>query len=87
VIQEAYVAGVPVIAGDIGALTEKVHHQQSGLLYTAGDSQSLAATLQSVIDQPDLLPRLRQGITPPPTMEAHVVQMIKLYQGLAIKST
>ncbi len=87
VIQEAYVAGVPVIAGDIGALTEKVHHQQSGLLYTAGDSQSLAATLQSVIDQPDLLPRLRQGITPSPTMEAHVVQMIKLYQGLAIKST
>lgn len=82
VIQEAYVAGVPVIAGRIGALTEKVQDQQSGLLYTAGDSQSLAATLQRVIDQPDQLVRLRQGITPPPTMVEHTTQIIKLYQGL-----
>lgn len=82
VIQEAYVAGVPVIAGRIGALTEKVQDQKSGLLYTAGDSQSLAATLQSVIDQPNQLAHLRQGITPPPTMTEHVMQIVNLYQGL-----
>jgi len=80
VIQEAYVAGVPVIAGRIGALAEKVQDGQSGLLYTAGDSQALAATLQRLIDQPDQLARLRQGITPPPTMEEHVNQIKALYR-------
>lgn len=82
VIQEAYVAGVPVIAGRIGALTEKVQDGQSGLLYPAGDSQALAATLQRLIDQPDQLIRLRQGITPPPTMAEHVIQIEALYGTL-----
>ncbi|MEZ4861302.1 MAG: glycosyltransferase [Caldilineaceae bacterium] len=82
VIQEAYVAGVPVIAGRIGALTEKVQDNQTGLLFTAGDSQALATTLQGLLDQPERLAMLRQGITPPPTMEAHMAQVLSLYQRL-----
>ena len=82
VIQEAYVVGVPVIAARIGALIEKVQEQQSGLLYTAGDSQALAALLRHVIDQPEQLARLREGITPPPTLAEHGAQIATLYQSL-----
>lgn len=79
VIQEAFIMGVPVIASRLGALTEKVREGQNGLLFTAGDSHDLAATLQSLIDHPDRLTHLRQGITPPPTLAEHVAQVINLY--------
>lgn len=80
VIQEAYVMGVPVIASRIGALTEKVQEGKTGLLFTPGDSHALAATLQSVIDHPEQLNALRQDIQPPPTIEEHTAQLLKLYQ-------
>ena len=80
VIQEAYVMGVPVLASRIGALTEKVQEQKNGLLFAPGDSDALAALLQSVIDDPAQLQTLRRGIHPPPTIEEHTVQVINLYE-------
>lgn len=79
VIQEAFIMGVPVIASRLGALIEKVQDGQNGLLFNPGDSNALAATLQSLIAQPEHLTHLRQGITPPPTLEEHVTQVINLY--------
>lgn len=80
VIQEAYVMGVPVIASRIGALTEKVQEQKTGLLFPPGDHTALAALLQSIIDQPAQLQLLRAGIQPPPTIEEHTAQIINLYE-------
>lgn len=80
VIQEAYVMGVPVIASRLGALTEKVQEQKTGLLFPPGNSAALATLLQSMIDQPAQLQALRQGIQAPPTLEEHTAQVIKLYQ-------
>ncbi|MBX3010561.1 MAG: glycosyltransferase family 4 protein [Caldilineaceae bacterium] len=82
VIQEAYIVGVPVIASRIGALAEKVQDQQNGLLFPTGNSQALAATLQQLIDHPEQLTTLRRGITPPPTLEEHLAQLVALYQSL-----
>lgn len=82
VIQEAYIVGVPVIASRTGALAEKVQDQRNGLLFPTGDSQALAATLHRIIDQPDQLAALRRGITPPPTLDEHVAQVVALYQAL-----
>lgn len=81
VIQEAYVMGVPVIASRIGALTEKVQEQKTGLLFSPGDSRALAALLQSIIEQPAQLQSLRQHIQPPPTIEEHTAQIINLYEA------
>ena len=80
VIQEAYVMGVPVIASRIGALSEKVQEQKTGLLFPPGDSAALAALLQGLIDQPAQLQPLRHGIQPPPTIEEHTAQIIRLYE-------
>lgn len=84
VIQEAFIMGVPVIASRLGALIEKVQAGQNGLLFTAGDSNALAATLQTLIDHPDQLNHLRQGIIPPPTLEEHVTQLINLYAATTL---
>ncbi len=82
VIQEAYVVGVPVIASRLGALIEKVQEGQSGRLFPAGDSGALAALLTELSAHPEQLTALRQGITPPPTVEAHAAAVLDRYEQL-----
>lgn len=49
---EAYANGLPVIASRIGALEELVEHGVTGLLFEAGDHESLAQTMQWALDHP-----------------------------------
>lgn len=62
VIHEAFAAGVPVVASDIGGMAELVEHEKSGLLFRAGDAGDLAAKLRSLIDDPQKIHRLRRGL-------------------------
>ena len=39
------------------------------------------ANKQCLLDEPDLLPRLRAGVRPPMTMEEHVDRLEALYAG------
>lgn len=79
VAHEARLAGAPVLASRMGALTEAVHHHVDGLLLPPGDSQAWVAALQQIIDQPDLLDRWRQQIRPPLPFVEHVIQVAALY--------
>jgi len=62
VIQEAYQHGLPVIAPDLGGMAEKVKHQRTGLLFTAGCSESLARQILQLSNNRDLLAVLQQGV-------------------------
>ena len=62
VIHEAFAAGVPVVCSDIGGMAELVADGKSGLHFAAGDSEALASRLRQLIDDRDLLARLRTGI-------------------------
>jgi glycosyltransferase involved in cell wall biosynthesis len=62
VIQEAYLAGVPVVASNVGALPEFVRDGESGLLFEVENPDSLRRTLLRILDDPGLLERLRAGI-------------------------
>jgi hypothetical protein len=42
---------------------------------------ALRAAMQRLLDEPDLLPRLRAGVRPPMTMEEHVDRLEALYAG------
>lgn len=55
VIAEAMAAGVPVVATDIGGVTEMVERGGSGFLYEPGDVNALASYLELLIDSPTLL--------------------------------
>ncbi len=64
VIHEAFMAGVPVIASKVGGIPETVRHEENGLLVEPGDVGALAGALRRCLDEPALLPRLRDGIAP-----------------------
>ncbi len=56
---EAMTAGVPVVVADQGALPEVVG--TAGVLFPAGDENALAATLDSLISEPDRRVRMREA--------------------------
>ena len=79
VIQEAFTAGVPVIASQIGALTEKVQHGVDGLLCTPGDVGALRETLRSFIERPGQIEGFRTRIPRPITLQQHSEEMERIY--------
>jgi glycosyltransferase involved in cell wall biosynthesis len=55
VIHEAFQAGVPVVGSRMGGTADLVRHGEWGLLYDPTSAESLAAALQSIIDDPAVL--------------------------------
>ncbi|TFG62441.1 MAG: glycosyltransferase family 1 protein [Gemmatimonadales bacterium] len=52
----------PVVASDIGGIPDIVTHEQTGLLCTPGNSESLAAGIQRLVDNPEFARNLaREG--------------------------
>lgn len=78
-IQEAFLAGVPVVASRIGGMPEVVIDGLNGLLFRPGDVADLARVLARLIDEPGLLARLRTGIPPVRRIEESVGSMRRLY--------
>jgi Glycosyltransferase len=78
-ISEAFAAGLPVLASRLGALADRVRDGVDGLLLPPGDVAAWRAAMQRLLDEPDLLPRLRAGVQPPMTMEEHVDRLETLY--------
>lgn len=52
VVLEALTAGVPVIASDLGGLSEVVQHDVNGKLFRAGDADALRAAVEQVAADP-----------------------------------
>lgn len=81
-VREAFSAGIPVIASRVGAIPELVEHLCNGLLFESGSAEELAGWLQRVVDQPELLATLRQGIVAPLTVEQEMRQWEERYLHL-----
>lgn len=81
VIQEAFLAGVPVVASRIGGIPEAVDEGRSGLLFRAGDSDDLTRTLMRLVREPGLLEALRAGIPRVRTIEEDVRLARSVYQA------
>jgi GT2 family glycosyltransferase/glycosyltransferase involved in cell wall biosynthesis len=79
VIQEAFLAGVPVVASRIGGIPEVVEEGTSGLLFEAGNSGDLARVLRRLLDEPDLLPSLRGHLPIVRTIEDDVARARSWY--------
>ena len=69
VIQEAFATKTPVIATNLGGMSEVVAHEINGLLFQRNDSDDLAHQLRRVVDEEDLLERLKGGIQPVRTFQ------------------
>jgi glycosyltransferase involved in cell wall biosynthesis len=63
VVLEAFAAGVPVVASDLGGLSELVRDGENGFLFPAGDVVALARILERCLQEPELVRRLRPVAT------------------------
>jgi glycosyltransferase involved in cell wall biosynthesis len=82
VIFEAFAAGIPVVATDLGGMSEFVKHEENGLLFELENAEDLAHQLRRLGEEPDLLERLRVGIGPVKTVEENVDELEELYNML-----
>ena len=82
VIQEAFAAHTPVIASNVGGMSEFVKHEVNGLLFDRNNEIDLAHQLSRVVNEPGLLQQLRDGIKPVKKIETEVKELIKLYKEL-----
>jgi glycosyltransferase involved in cell wall biosynthesis len=79
IVSEGFALGIPVVASDLGPLSDRVRDGIDGLSVAPGDVEAWRATLQRLVDDPELWARLRANVKPPMTLERHVDQLESLY--------
>ena len=81
VVLEAFRAGRPVIASDLGGLSEIVLDGRNGRTFRAGDPGALMNVLREFHDDPALLARLVSGIGPVRTLQENASDFVRLYES------
>lgn len=81
-IHEAFLAGVPVIASNVGGMAELVKDGINGLHFRMGDAGDLQRQLQRVIDDPELIARLKQNVPFVTPIENHALRIETIYRSL-----
>lgn len=82
-ILEAFAHKTPVIATNLGGMAELVKHNQNGLLFERENASSLCDQIQRLIDEPDLLEHLRQGIEPVRTIQDEMDELEGFYNEVS----
>jgi len=80
VVLEAFSAGRPVIASDVGGLAELVKDGVNGRTFRAGDPGTLTGVLHDFEEDPGLLARLAGNIGPVRTLEQNAQDFEALWQ-------
>jgi glycosyltransferase involved in cell wall biosynthesis len=82
VIQEGFAAKIPVIASDVGGISEFVEPESNGLLFERGNVEDLSKQLERIVKEPDLLEKLRAGIRPVKSIEEEISEFVRIYEML-----
>lgn len=80
-IQEAQIAGVPVIASNAGGMAELVRDGIDGLLFQLGDPRDLRRVMASVIQNPALLGTLRANRPEVPSIDGQAAKIRDHYRA------
>lgn len=84
VIQEAFGAGIPVLASEVYGNAELIKHNRNGLLFTFKSPDSLQAQLQRLLDEAQLLPSLKAGVNPPVLFDAVAQRYLEIYNSVDV---
>lgn len=82
VISEAHAARRPVIASNLGGMSEMVDHEVDGLLFEAGNAAELSEAIHRLVEEPSLYRMLQEGIGPVRSMSEEVEGLLGLYSSL-----
>ena len=81
-VHEAALAGIPVIASDLGGLAEYVQEGVTGLRFRTGDVADLRAKILSFLEEPGPLPDFRPAALPIKTIADDAAEMQRRYEHL-----
>ncbi len=84
VIQEAILAGIPVITSDLGGMPELVQDNVNGYLIPPGDRDYLAGLMQKIVDHPPMLNSLKIDASVVVSIEDHVDKVMEIYRRFAV---
>jgi glycosyltransferase involved in cell wall biosynthesis len=76
VIYSAQAAGCPVIASNLGGMSEVIHHDENGLLFEPGDVSGLAELLESIVLDRELVGRLSRNAMMPKSIPEYVDELL-----------
>lgn len=86
IVLEAYAAGKPVIASQIGGLGELVRDGETGFLTSAGDPEDLAEKMSALWDAPlaatDMGVAARAWVERDFTSDEHLKRILEVYEGV-----
>jgi glycosyltransferase involved in cell wall biosynthesis len=80
VMQEAFLFGVPVIASDIGGMTELVKDGENGLLFKAGDAADLRRKVEHLARNPGEVGRLAANVPHVKSSLEHAAEVDEFYE-------
>jgi len=84
-VMEAMLAGLPVLATDIGGNNDLIDHDQEGWLFDAGDVQALSSLMGRCLDEPSALNRLgaqgRERLVTSYDFSIVTTKLMELYRG------
>jgi glycosyltransferase involved in cell wall biosynthesis len=81
-ILEAFKMGMPVVATNLGGMSELIEHEKSGLLFELNQTDDLRRQLQRLLYEPGLLDRLRENIPAVKTIDDEMTEIIDHYREL-----
>jgi len=85
VIQEAFLAGIPVITSNIGGMAELVQDGKNGLTFKVGDVDDLRAKMELLLENPtrlNLIKPLRENVR---SIQDDAQNILSLYKELLKK--
>jgi len=82
---EAAMAGVPVIANNIGALPEVVIDAQTGFIVAAGDTQQLSLEMSRLISDPELRKVMGKAAHEHAKLNFNLENCLKAYESLLVQ--
>ncbi len=82
VIQEAFLAGVPVITSNIGGMAELVKDGINGFTFEVGDSKDLTSLIKKISDNPPILNNLQNSRDTVVDIKDDAKEIIKIYEEL-----
>jgi glycosyltransferase involved in cell wall biosynthesis len=86
-ILEAFAHYTPVVASDIGGISELVEDNVNGLLFSPGDVDQLAEKLHLLHEDPQLVINLQRGIKPVRTVDQEMDDLEEIYTSAVLKDS
>ncbi|MEX2030829.1 MAG: glycosyltransferase family 4 protein [Anaerolineales bacterium] len=86
VVYSAQAAGTPVVASNVGGLSEVIQDGENGLLFQMGDVPGLTAALARLVDEKGLVRKLAKKAVKPRSVSEYVDQLEETYGEISSRN-